>query len=78
MPLVRKSVIVTFVKTLAEIESAAKELPTAEQTELLYFLVQRLDEANLPLPEPREFSSEQLRRWMDEDDEDMRRFKAGA
>lgn len=64
-------------KTLAEIESAAGQLPGAEQTELLYFLVQRLDETKLPLPEPREFSAEQLKKWMDEDEEDMRRFKAG-
>ena len=65
-------------KTLAEIERAAEQLPGAQQTELLYFLVRRLDEANLPLPEPREFSTEQLKQWMDEDEADMRRFKAGA
>lgn len=65
-------------KTLAEIERAAEQLPGAEQTELLYFLVQRLDETNLPLPEPRQFSVEQLQQWMDEDEADMRRFKAGA
>ena len=65
-------------KTLAEIERAAEQLPGAEQAELLYFLVQRLDEANLPLPEPREFSSEQLQSWMDEDEADLRRFKSGT
>ena len=65
-------------KTLAEIEQAAGLLPPAKQTELLYFLVQRLDEANLPLPEPRDFSSEQLNQWMDQDEEAMRRFKAGS
>ena len=70
--------IVRRMKTLAEIELAAGQLPAAEQTELLYFLAQRLDEANLPLPEPREFSAEQLQQWMDEDEADMRRFKAGA
>ncbi len=65
-------------KTLTEIERAAERLPGAEQTELLYFLAQRLDEANLPLPEPREFSAEQLQQWMDTDEADMRRFKAGS
>jgi hypothetical protein len=45
---------------------------------LLYFLVQRLEEANLPLPQPREFSAGQLQQWFDQDEEDMRRFKAGA
>jgi hypothetical protein len=47
--------------TLAEIERAAEQLPGSEQTELLYFLLQRLGATNLPLPEPREFSSEQLK-----------------
>ena len=70
--------IVERMKTLAEIERAAEQLPGAEQTELLYFLAQRLGDANLPLPEPREFSAEQLKKWMDEDEEDMRRFNAGT
>jgi hypothetical protein len=65
-------------KTLAEIERAAEQLPGSEQTELLYFLAQRLNEANLPLPEPRQLTVEQLQRWMDEDEADMQRFKAGA
>ncbi len=70
--------IVTRMKTLAEIESAAQQLTGAEQAELLYFLAQRLGDTNLPLPEPREFSAEQIKQWMDEDEADMRRFKAGA
>jgi hypothetical protein len=45
---------------------------------LLYFLVQRLGEANLPLPAPREFAAEQLQQWLDQDEEEMRRFNAGA
>jgi hypothetical protein len=65
-------------KTLTEIEQAARQLPPDKQTELLYFLVQRLEEANLPLPQPREFSAGQLQQWFDQDEEDMRRFKAGA
>jgi hypothetical protein len=63
--------------SLAEIERAAEQLPASEQTELLYFLVQHLDQENAPLPEPREFSREQLERWMDKDEADMQRFKAG-
>ena len=70
--------MVARMKTLAEIESAAQQLTGAEQTELLYFLAQRLGDANLPLPEPREFSAEQLKQWMDEDEADLRRFNAGA
>lgn len=70
--------MITPVNTLAEIERAAEQLTGAEQTELLYFLAQRLSDKNLPLPEPREFSAEQLQKLMDEDEADMRRFKAGA
>lgn len=40
--------------TLAEIERAAGLLTAAEQTELLYFLAQRLDQTDLPLPASRE------------------------
>jgi hypothetical protein len=29
------------------------------------------------LPEPRLFTPEQLQAWMDEDEEDMRKFRAG-
>ena len=66
------------VKTLAEIERAAGQLPGADQVELLYFLAKRMEEASLRLPEPREFSPEQLLQWMDADETDMRRFNAGA
>ena len=64
-------------KTLAEIENAAGQLPGAEQAQLLYSLLQRLDATQLPLPEPRESSADQLQQWMDEDEADMRRFQAG-
>lgn len=65
-------------KTLAEIEEAAQQLPPAKQTELLYFLVQRLGEENLPLPAPREFAAEQLQHWLNQDEEEMRQFNASA
>jgi hypothetical protein len=65
-------------KTLAEIERAVEELPSGEKTELLLFVAQRLRDEQAPLPEPRDFSDEQLRAWMDEDEEAMRRFRAGA
>ena len=65
-------------KTLAEIKRAAERLTGTEKTELLYFLAQRLGDTTLPLPEPREFSAEQLAKWMDEDEADMRRFQTGA
>ena len=65
-------------KTLAEIERAVEALPSGKKTELLLFVAQRLREEQAPLPEPRDFSDEQLRVWMDEDEEAMRRFRTGA
>src|SRR5437867_2358226 len=63
---------------LAEIERAAEQLSGAEQTELLYFLALRLEEANLTLPDPREFSAEPLQKWMATDEAAMRRSMAGS
>ena len=65
-------------KTLAEIERAAEELPIGERTELLLFLAESLRKDQAPLPAPRLFSEAQLQAWMDEDEEAMRRFNAGA
>ena len=65
-------------KTLAEIEHAVEELPPAQKTELLLFVAKSLRGQQAPLPKPRLFSDEQLRAWMDEDEEAMRRFRAGS
>ena len=65
-------------KTLAEIELAVEELPTGQKTELLLFVAQRLREEQALLPEPRDFSDDQLRAWMDEDEEAMRRIRNGG
>ena len=64
--------------TLTEIEEAAQKLPTAKRTELLLFVAESLRKEQASLPEPRHFSQEQLRAWMDEDEEAMRRFRSGA
>ncbi len=63
--------------TLAEIESAATALTAREKAELLLFVAGQLRAESAPLPEPRLFSPEQLQAWMDEDEEDMRKFRAG-
>jgi hypothetical protein len=49
-----------------------------EQAELLLFVAERLRSQGAPLPEPREFSEEQLRAWLDEDELAMARFRAGS
>ena len=64
--------------SLSEIESAAEALPKSEQRQLFLFLLERLRADGPPIPEPRVFSEEQLQAWMDEDEADMRRFRAGA
>jgi hypothetical protein len=63
---------------LLKIERAAEELPTADRAELLLFLARSLREQQAPLPEPRLFSDKQLKAWLDEDEEAMRRFRAKA
>jgi len=65
-------------KTLSEIEQAVEELPMGQKTELLLFVARSLREAQAPLPEPRLFSDAQLRAWLDEDEQAMRRFQTGA
>ena len=64
--------------TLAEIESAATALSSREKAELLLFVASQLRAEGAPLPEPRLFSPDQLQAWMDEDEDDMRKFRAGA
>lgn len=64
--------------TISEIETAASELPAQKRTELLLRLAESLRKDQAPLPKPRTFSDEQLQAWMDEDDQAMRRFRAGA
>lgn len=63
--------------TLTEIESAVAALPAAEKAELLLFVAEQLRAENASLPEPRLFTAEQLQAWMDEDEADMREFRAG-
>ncbi len=62
--------------TLVEIETAAAALSAEEKAELLLFVAQQLRAEQAPLPEPRLFTKEQLQAWMDEDEEDMRRFRS--
>jgi hypothetical protein len=67
----------SFRMSLTEIEKEAQNLPVAKRTELLLFLAESLRKEQAPLPEPRIFSDPQLQAWMDEDEDAMRRFRAG-
>jgi len=61
--------------TLAEIEAAIDALPAEQKQELLVFLAARLRADGTPLPEPREFSRDQIQSWINEDEAEMRRFR---
>lgn len=63
--------------TLAEIEAAAAALPAEQQEELFLFLAMRLGAGSGQLPPPREFSREQMERWIADDEAGYRRFLAG-
>jgi hypothetical protein len=58
--------------SLAEIEDAAARLSAAEKAKLQLFVASRLRSEKASLPEPRLYSNEQLRAWMDEDAADIR------
>ena len=61
--------------TFAEIESAATALTPLEKQELLLFLAAQLRAEGAPLPEPRTFNREQIERWIEQDEAEMRRLR---
>ena len=61
--------------TLAEIEAAADALPEAQKEELFLFLAARMRSGPNPPPPPREFSAEQIKEWIADDEAGMRRFQ---
>ena len=61
--------------TLAEIEQAVEKLPTRQKQELMLFLGAKLRAARAGLPEPRQFSREQIQSWMAEDAADLKQFR---
>jgi hypothetical protein len=63
--------------TLEEIESAADALSPEQKQQLLLFLLRRMRAEGVQLPEPRAFSSEQVRQWIEEDEEELKHFNQG-
>lgn len=63
--------------TLAEIEAAIEALTQEQTEELFLFLATRLRTGTGELPPPREFSREQLERWIADDEAGYRRFRSG-
>jgi hypothetical protein len=63
--------------TLTEIEAAADALPQEQKQELFLFLAARLRAGSTQLPAPREFDRDLIDAWIADDEEGMRRFRAG-
>jgi hypothetical protein len=61
--------------TLTEIEIAAAALSPQQKQELMLFLAARLRGEGAKLPEPRQFSHEEIAGWIAEDEADMKRFR---
>jgi hypothetical protein len=66
--------MIVGMSTLAEIESATRQLAPAERQQLLVFIAKILREEGQSLPEPRGFSPIEMQTWMDEDEQDLNEF----
>ena len=65
----------TAMSKLAEIEQAADSLPPEQKQELMLFLAARLRAGGARMPEPRQYSREQIETWLSEDEAQLRQFK---
>lgn len=63
--------------TLTEIEQAAAALPVAEKQQLMLFLGAKLRAERIGVPEPRDFSQAEIQSWIEQDEEELRRFRSG-
>jgi len=61
--------------TVAEIESAAKQLATVDRQRLLLAIAQSLRVPEESLPPPRVFSADQSHDWIAGDDEAMKKLR---
>jgi hypothetical protein len=62
--------------TLTEIEAAADRLSPEEKLRLVRFLVHSMPPTRTPMPEPRDFTVEEMSAWLDEDQRAGREFLA--
>ncbi len=63
--------------TLSEIEAAIETLTQEQKDELFLFLAARLRTGTGDSPPPREFTREQLERWIADDEAGYLRLRAG-
>jgi hypothetical protein len=61
--------------TLAEIETAARQLPADDSQRLLISLAESLRLSGQSLREPRVFSTTEMQGWMDEDENDLKQLR---
>jgi hypothetical protein len=61
--------------SLMDIEEAAVKLPAEEQQKLLRFLLRVVPVSDEDLPPPRQFSDEEIKSWLAEDEAGMRQFR---
>ena len=61
--------------TLAEIEKAAEKLSQQQKQELMLFLGAKLRAERAGLPDPRQFSREQVQSWVAQDEADLKCFR---
>jgi hypothetical protein len=66
------------VSNLAELKSAADDLPAIEQQQLMLYLADRLEARGASLPETPSLFRDWKADWMAEDEAAMRRFRPGA
>jgi len=62
-------------RTLVGIGQAVEKLPPQQKQELMLFLGAKLRAERANLPEPRQFSREQLQSWVTEDEADLKGFR---
>ena len=64
--------------TLAEIEEAASALPVDQRQQLVAFLLTTMRGQETDLPPVRDIPKETIEKWIADDEEGYRKFKAGA
>ncbi len=70
--------MVPLLSTLAEIEEAAVVLPVDEKQQLVAFLLRTMRGKVSDLPPVRDIPKETIEKWIEDDEEGYRKFKAGA
>ena len=61
--------------TLDEIKAAISELPRSDVNQLMRFMFQQFPATPEQMPPPRDFSEEQIREWIEEDEAAMERLR---